>query len=113
MSKMACRFFIFFVSLAFASCGSRAFRLWDSKEQAGEIVYPFAVARERDRVLHHLHYSLDVHSVDKERGTVDLSFHFVREQGDSLLWVECVERVPLVLVDTALCRRWLSYDYVR
>ena len=113
MSKMTCRFFILFASAAFVACGSRAFRLWDGQERAGEIVYPFAVVRERERVLPHMHYSLDVHSIDKERGTVDLSFYFVKEQGDSLLWVECVERVPLTLVDTALCRRWFSYDYAR
>ena len=52
--------------------------------------------------------SLDAGSIDRRRGTVELSFYFTKEQGDSILWVECVERVPLALIDTALCRRWFD-----
>lgn len=102
------RFFILFLSLFFTACGSNAL----SGGERG-VVYAFPVEGERERVLSHLHYAVDVHTVDYKRGTVELSFYFSKEQGDSVLWVECVEQVPLTLIDTALCRRWFNYDYHR
>ena len=108
MNRMACRFFVLLAPVVLVACGSKAFRA--PVETVPESFFFWAAERERERVLPHLHYSLDVHSVDSRRGTVELSFYFVKEQGDSLLWVECVEQVPMSLVDTALCRRWLDYD---
>ena len=95
--------------LAIVACGSKALRT--VKMRGDEVVLPFPVEMERDRVLPHLHYSLDAGSVDLGGSTVELSFYFTKQQGDSLLWVECVERVSLELVDTALCHRWFDYDY--
>ena len=109
MSKMTHCFFIFLASATLVACGSRPFRV--PKGEEGSVVCPVFVELERERVMPHLNYSLDVHSID--RGTIELSFCFVKEQGDSLLWVECVERVPMELVDTALCHRWFDYDYIR
>ena len=108
---MAYRFFISFMLVALVACGSKSFSGESGQEQGG--VFDFAIERERAKVLPHLHYSLGTHSIDSRRGTIELSFYFVKELGDSLLWVECVERVPLSLVDTALCRRWLNYEYDR
>lgn len=113
MKKIARCFLISLIPVVLVACGSRSFRGKSALEQVGEAVCSSIVERERAKVLPHMHYSLDVHSIDRRRGTVDLSFYFVKEQGDSLLWVECVERVPLALIDTALCRRWLNYDYNR
>ena len=92
--------------LAIVACGSKALRT--VKMRGDEVVLPFPVEMERERVLSHLHYSLDAGSIDRRRGTVELSFYFAKERGDTLLWVECVERVPLALIDTALCRRWFD-----
>ena len=97
--------------LLFVACGSKA--LPTGVAGTGKIVLPFYAECEKERVLSHLHYSLDAASVDRRRGTVELSFYFAKEQGDSVLWVECVERVPLALIDTALCRLWFNYDYHR
>ena len=107
---MAHRFFIFIVSAALIACGSKVYRVRGG-EVHGVVVCPVPVEEERERVLSHLNYSLDVHSID--RGTIELSFCFAKVQGDSLLWIECVERVSMALVDTALCRRWFDYDYIR
>ncbi len=104
-------FFIFIALVALVACGSKSFS-GEARQELGGI-FDFAIERERARVLPHLHYSLGAHSIDRRRGTIELSFYFMKEQGDSLLWVECVERVPLSLVDTALCRRWLNYEYDR
>ena len=97
------------MSLLFVACGSKA--LPTGVAGTGKIVLPFYAECEKERVLSHLHYSLDATSIDREHGTVELSFYFTKLQSDSLLWVECVERVPLELIDTALCHRWLDYDY--
>lgn len=110
--RMTCRFLILLaLLLAVVACGSKSHRV--QGVYGSEAFAPFAVEDERERVLSHLHYSLDAASVDRRRGTVELSFYFAKEQGDSVLWVECVERVPLALIDTALCRRWFNYDYHR
>lgn len=106
MNRMSCRFLISLVSVVLVACGSKAFR--HQNEVLQEHLYSMAVERERARVLPHLHYSLDVYCIDNSDGTVGLSFYFVKEKGDSLLWVECVERVPMSLVDTALCHRWFN-----
>ena len=104
------RFFMLMTLLvARVSCGSRAFHVDGTGDD--DVVLPFSIVSEKERVLSHLHYSLDAGSIDRRRGTVELSFYFTKQQGDSLLWVECVERVPLELIDTALCHRWLDYDY--
>ena len=113
MDKMTHRFFIFFLSLFLVACGGSALRGGERAVAERGVVCPFAVESARDRVLSHLHYSVDVHTVDYKRGTVELSFYFSKEQGDSVLWVECVERVPLTLIDTVLCRRWFDYYYHR
>ena len=104
---MTCRFLIPLVLVVLVACGSKSFRAEAARGQGS--VLDFAIERERARVLPHLHYSLDIRSIDRRRGTIELSFYFIKEQGDSLLWVECVERVPLALIDTALCSRWLHY----
>jgi hypothetical protein len=104
MRKMTCRFLIPLVLVVLVACGSKSFRGEAARGQGS--VLDFAIERERARVLPHLHYSLGVSGIGRRCGTVELSFYFVKEQGDTLLWVECVERVPLALVDTALCRRW-------
>ena len=109
--RITCRFFIYVASVVLVACGSKAFRV--QNEMLPESFCSLAVERERERVLSHLHYSLDIHSFDRKRGTIELSFYFMKEQGDSILWVECVERVPLALIDTALCHRWFDYDYIR
>ena len=110
--RMTLRFFILLASMvAVVACGSKAHRV--GAVRADEVVWPLTVESERERVLSHLHYSLDAGSIDRRRGTVELSFYFTKEQGDSILWVECVERVPLALIDTALCRRWFARDYYR
>ena len=110
--RIACRFFILLaLSVVIVACGSKSHRV--KGVYGNEVLSPLDVEGERERVLSHLHYSLDAASVDRRRGTVELSFYFAKEQGDSLLWVECVERVPLALIDTALCHRWFSYDYYR
>ena len=113
MDKIARCFFISLASVVLVACGSKSFRAKNAFEQVDDVVYSSVVERERARVLPHLHYSLDVHSIDRRRGTIDLSFYFVKELGDSLLWVEGTERVPLELIDTVLCSRWLNYDYSR
>ena len=97
------------LSVALVACGSKDLRAGFMR--ADRVMLPPAVESEKERVLSHLHYSLDAGSIDRRRGTVELSFYFTKQQGDSLLWVECVERVPLELIDTALCHRWLDYDY--
>ena len=79
------------------TCGSRTLR---QQIGGGNIALPFAVRQERTAVLPHLQYDVDLLHVDKERGLVELSFSFVKETGDSLLWIECVEKVPLSLLDT-------------
>ena len=109
--RIAHCFFMFIALVAVVACGSKFHRVGGA-QGAGELTY-LAMESERERVLPHLHYSLDAGSVDRRRGTVELSFYFAKEQGDSVLWVECVERVPLALIDTALCRRWFAYDYYR
>ena len=111
MSKMTCRFLIPLVLVVLVACGSKSFRAEAARGQGS--VLDFAIERERARVLSHLHYSLGAHSIGRRCGTVELSFYFMKEQGDTLLWVECVERVPLALIDTVLCRRWLNYEYGR
>ena len=111
MSKIMHRFLIFAVSAALVACGSKALRVRDG--QARSALSPLLLEQERQRVLPHLGYSWDIHTIDRARGTIELSFCFVKEQGDSLLWVECVEQVPMAIVDTALCRRWFDYDYIR
>lgn len=95
--KIAWLFFMFLAVVSLFSCGSRTLR-----QQIGgdNIVLPFAVWQERAAVLPHLQYDVDLLHVDKERGLVELSFSFVKESGDSLLWIECVEKVPLSLLDT-------------
>lgn len=107
------RFFILFLSLFFTACGSNALSGGGREPGESGVVFSFAVESERERVLSHLHYAVDAHTVDYLYGTVELSFYFSKEQGDSVLWVECVEQVPLTLIDTALCRRWFNYDYHR
>ena len=79
------------------TCGSRTLR---QQIGGGNIALPFAVRQEMAAVLPHLQYDVDLLHVDKERGLVELSFSFVKETGDSLLWIECVEKVPLSLLDT-------------
>lgn len=112
MNRIAYRLFISLAPVALAACGSSGIGVTNrGQERVHEVVFPPAMERERQALLPHLHYSLDVHSIDWGRGTVELSFHFEKEQGDSVLWVECVERVPLALVDTALCRRWFSFEW--
>ena len=96
--KIVWLFFMLVAVVSFLSCGSRVFR---QQSVGGDIVLPFAVRHERAAVLPHLQYDVDLLHVDKELGLVELSFSFVKESGDSLLWVECVEKVPLSLVDTA------------
>ena len=108
---MARRFLISIASIVLVACGSKVSRTPDTA--AREHFFALAVERERERVLPHLHYSLDVHSIDWRCSTVELSFYFVKEQGDSLLWVECVERIPITLIDTALCHRWFDYEHSR
>ena len=109
--RIARCFFMFIASVAVVACGCKSHRVGGA--QGAGALPSLAVESERERVLPHLHYSLDAASVDRRRGTVELSFYFAKEQGDSVLWVECVERVPLALIDTALCRRWFNYDYHR
>jgi hypothetical protein len=111
MIRMVRRFFISVAFVVLVACGSRAFRTPDTASR--ERFFTLAVERERERVLPHLHYSLDAHSIDWGCGTIELSFFFIKEQGDSLLWVECVERIPMALIDTALCHRWFNYEHVR
>ena len=108
--RMTCRFFILLaLTVTNVACGCKSHRVQGVHGREGLV--SLAVEDERERVLSHLHYSLDAASVDRRRGTVELSFYFAKEQGDSVLWVECVERVPLALIDTALCSRWFGYDY--
>ena len=109
MNVMRC-FFIFLALSALVACGSNSFRAEVHPEQAAVVACITMAERERASVLPHLHYSLDVRSVDRKRGTVELSFYFIEEYGDTLLWVEGMERVPLALIDTSLCRRWFGYD---
>ena len=96
-------------ALLLVACGCKEKRTGIAGTE--KTVLTFFTESEKERVLSHLHYSLDIGTIDHIRGTVELSFCFTRLQGDSLLWVECVERVPLELIDTALCHRWLDYDY--
>ena len=96
--KIARLFFMFLAVVSLFSCGSRAIR----QQMGGDnIALPFAVRQERAAVLPHLQYDVDLLHIDKERGLVELSFSFVKESGDSMLWVECVEKVPLSQLDTA------------
>ena len=113
MSKMTIPFFILALAALFVTCGSRAFRARVVQNDVGAAVYPFAVSSARQRVMPHLHYAVDIYHKDKKGEAVELSFFFVKEQGDSLLWVECVEMVPLSLIDTVMCRRWYSSDCIR
>lgn len=109
MNVMRC-FFIFLALSALVACGSNSFRAEVHPELTAEVAYLSMAERERARVLSHLHYSLDAGSIDHRRGTIELSFYFIEEHGDTLLWVEGMERVPLTLIDTALCHRWFHYD---
>ena len=111
MNKIVRRFFILIILAVSVACGSKVFR--DSSGQSGvrAVIYPFAASDERQEVLPHLHYSLNASSINSKRGTVELSFYFMKEQGDSVLWVECVERVPIALIDTAGCRKWFGYKW--
>ena len=95
--KIARLFFMFLAVVSLFSCVSRAIR---QQIGGGNIALPFAVRQEMAAVLPHLQYDVDLLHVDKERGLVELSFSFVKESGDSLLWIECVEKVPLSLLDT-------------
>ena len=110
MNKMMHRLFISLVSIVCVACGSNAFRAQSGLGELDELVYPLVVESERETVLPHLCYSLDLYGVDYRCGAVELSFSFSKESGDSLLWVECVERIPVALIDTALCRRWFNYE---
>ena len=104
---MIARLFILLAVVAmFFSCGSNVFGYVSAKECVREISYPFAVHEERQAVFPHLHYSVDMHTLDRENSLVELSFFFLKEQGDSLLWVECVESVPVALIDTAGHKMW-------
>ena len=111
MNKIVCRFFILLILIFSVACGSKAFRAWGGQDGAREIVYPFAAGVERQEGWSHLHYSLNANSIDSRRGTVELSFYFIKEQGDSMLWVECVERVPMALIDTSGYHRWFGYKW--
>lgn len=113
MSKMTARFFMLSIAILLVTCGSKAFRAREMQCNVGGIVYPFAVRSARQKVMPHLHYAVNMHHANREQGTVELSFFFVKEQGDSLLWIECVEKVPVSLVDTVHCCRWRYYDYIR
>ena len=106
-------FLMLALAVILVTCGSRVFPAHEVKRAVSGVDYPFAVRAARQRVMPHLHYAVDMRHVDNEHGTVELSFYFIKEQGDTLLWVECVEKVPLSLVDTAWCRRWYYYDYDR
>ena len=104
---MIARLFILLAVVAmFFSCGSNTFGIGNADVRAREISYPFAVREERQAVFPHLHYSVDMHTLDRENSLVELSFFFLKEQGDSLLWVECVESVPVALIDTAGHKMW-------
>ena len=108
--RMTHRFFMLLaLSAVLVACGSKDLRAGFMR--ADRVILPPAVESEREKVFPHLHYSLDAGSVGLGRDAVELSFYFTRQQGDSLLWVECVEMVPLELIDTALCHRWFNYDY--
>lgn len=113
MSRMTARFFMFALAILLLTCGSKVFSAREFQRSISSVVYPFAVRYARQRVMPHLHYAVDLYHMDKERGTVELSFFFIKEQGDSLLWVECVEKVPVSLLDTVHCRKWYGYDYLR
>ena len=95
--KIARLFLMLLATVLLLTCGSRTLR-----QQIGgdNIALPFAVRQEMAAVLPHLQYDVDLLHVDKERGLVELSFSFVKETGDSMLWIECVEKVPLSLLDT-------------
>ena len=108
---MTARFFILALAMLLVTCGSKAFHPRHMQRRKGAVVYPFAVSSARQRVMPHLHYTVDMRYINVESETVELSFFFVKEQGDSLLWVECVERIPLSLVDTVCCHS--SYEYIR
>lgn len=110
MSKMTARFLLLALAILLVTCGSKVFRMRQTQRGVGHVLYPFAVLSARQRVMPHLHYAVDMHHMDKERGIVELSFFFVKSRGDSLQWVECVEKVPLSLVDTAQCYRWRGYE---
>lgn len=88
------------------SCSSNAFRAGVARGSTRDVLYPFAVSDERQTVFPHLHYSVDMRSLDKEQNLVELSFYFLKEQGDSLLWIECVEKVPVALIDTTGHKKW-------
>ncbi len=95
MKGRTARFFVLMAALALVvSCSSNSLR---SRTAGGVGMLPFAVLDERMRVLSHLHYEVE-HCGDD---VAELSFHFVRQHGDSLLWVECVEKVPLELLEIA------------
>ena len=110
---MTARFFILALAMLLVTCGSKAFHPRQMQRRKGGVIYPFAVSYARQRVMPHLHYAVDMRYIDIEAGTVELSFFFVKEQGDSLLWVDCVERIPVSLVDTACSRTLYVYDYNR
>jgi hypothetical protein len=109
MNKMMRHFLLYILLMLLAACGSKGFRVSEGQGPAGDVIYMYAVEDERERVQPHLHYSLDANSIDKRHGTIELSFYFMKEQGDSMLWMECVEKIPMSLVDTALCHRWFEY----
>lgn len=113
MSKITPRFFMLAFAILLVTCGSKAFRVREVQYYVDNVTYPFAVQTARQKVLPHLHYAVDMRHIDRKRGTIELSFYFIKEQGDSLLWVECVEKIPVSLVDTARCRRWYHSDYIR
>lgn len=113
MSRMTTCFLILALAIIFVTCGSRVFPAREAQRGVSGVAYPFAVQTARQRVMPHLHYAVDMRHLNNERETVELSFYFIKEQGDSLLWVECVEKVPVSLVDTAWCRRWYYNDYDR
>lgn len=99
------RFFLFVLAAALlVMCGSNALRTQSAPVRQAPLFYPFAVIDDREALLPHLHYVLNLDCVDKKHNSVELSFYFVKERGDSLFWVECVEMVPIALLDTACCR---------
>ena len=113
MSRMTTCFFMLALAIFLVTCGSKVFPTLEMQSSVSGVTYPFAVQSARQRVMPHLHYAVDMSHMDNERGTVELSFYFIKEKGDSLLWIECVEKVPVSLVDTAWCHRWYYNDYIR
>ena len=94
MKGRTASFFVLMAAVAMvAACSSNSLRSHTADGVGVQL--PSAVLDERKRVMPHLHYELGNCGDD----VAELSFHFVRQHGDSLLWVECVEKVPVELLE--------------